>query len=83
MKSAVFSFLALLLASASAFQVAQPFGRPATTALSISKEEDMELTRKVIAEFTQKQDGGAPAPAPAPEEKKEKKEKAAAASSEE
>jgi ABC-type glycerol-3-phosphate transport system substrate-binding protein len=50
------------------------FARPTSTSLSITKEEDLELTRKVIQDF-QAEQSGEPRPAPAPK-KEEKKEEA-------
>eukprot|EP00522_Entomoneis_paludosa_P016255 CAMPEP_0172442244 /NCGR_PEP_ID=MMETSP1065-20121228/2712_1 /TAXON_ID=265537 /ORGANISM="Amphiprora paludosa, Strain CCMP125" /LENGTH=73 /DNA_ID=CAMNT_0013192037 /DNA_START=74 /DNA_END=295 /DNA_ORIENTATION=- len=71
----VFSVLALTLASASAFVPASPaFAR--TSAMQVSKEEDLELTRKVIHDFQAMQDGEAPV------EAEEKKEPVAAAAEE-
>ena len=63
---------ALFLTSAAAFQQVKPAFRSAT-ALSITKEEDLELTRKVINDFAKGQSGVAPEPEaePAKEEKKE------------
>lgn len=63
---------ALFLTSAAAFQQVNPAFRPATS-LSITKEEDLELTRKVINDFAKGQTGAAPEPEPEPakEEKKE------------
>lgn len=71
----VASVFALTLATASAFQQVQPVRRAASSALYITPEEDLELTRKVIQDFAKKQSGEAP---PEPEPKAEKKEKVAA-----
>jgi len=72
----VLSVLALTLASASAFVPASPaFAR--TTAVRVSPEEDLELTRKVIQDFQKVKDGEAPE-----EEKVEEKEPVAAAAEE-
>ena len=65
------SVFALTLATATAFQQVQPALRPATSALFITKEEDLEMTRKVIQDFEKSQSGEAPAPAEPKEEKKE------------
>ena len=63
----VVSFFALTLASVAAFQQMRPAFRPATMALQITPEEDLELTREVINKFFDGDD--APAPAPEPEKK--------------
>jgi hypothetical protein len=57
----VLSLVALTLTSAAAFQPVA-FRPSAATALRITKEEDLELTRKAINDFAK---GGAPDPAPA------------------
>ena len=69
------SVFALALTSAAAFQQVQPAFRPATS-LFITKEEDLELTRKVINDFAKGKMGGAPEPEP--EVKEEVKEPVAA-----
>lgn len=75
-----YSAILLLISalSASAFAPAKPFG-VRTTSLSAkgakSKEEDLELTRKVIADFLGEEMGGGgddKAEAPAQDEKKKK-----------
>ena len=63
----VVSVFALTLATATAFQQVQPAFRPATS-LFITKEEDLEMTRKVIQDFEKSQSGEEPEPK---EEKKE------------
>lgn len=72
----VVSVFALTLATASAFQQVQPAFRSTTTSLRITKEEDLELTRKVIQDFEKAQSGEAPAPEP--EAAKKEKEPVAA-----
>lgn len=64
--------LALTLTTTAAFQQAATLRRHVSSALAISKEEDLELTRKVIFEFGKAQGGEAPAAEPEPEAKKEK-----------
>lgn len=66
----VATVFALTLTTAAAFQQVKPAFRPATS-LSITKEEDLELTRKVINDFAKIKSGGAPEPEPKKEEKKE------------
>ena len=73
----VASVFALFLTTATAFQQVKPAFRSAsTTALSITKEEDLELTRKVIQDFEAGMTGTA---IKEEEPEPEKKEKAAAA----
>jgi hypothetical protein len=60
--------LLVLPALAAAFVPAHP--RAFITSLEISKEEDLELTRQVIAKFMDPEEAPAKAPAPAPEEPK-------------
>ena len=69
--------LALLVASASAFAPTvsrtNKFQLPAKAASS--KEEDLELTRQVIAQFVGSKEEGSEAPAPAPPKKEEESKK--------
>lgn len=85
--SLVVVVVALTLTTASAFQQVQPAFRPAS-ALRISKEEDLELTRKLILDKMNVDTAAAPAdvvedapPEPATEEEEveEKKKPVAAA----
>ena len=64
------SVFALTMTAAAAFQQVQPASR--TSALFITKEEDLELTRKVISDFEKGASGDKEEEA-APEPKKEKK----------
>lgn len=65
------SVFALTLTTAAAFQ---PAVRPATvssSALFVSKEEDLELTRKVIQEFAMGDSSSEEEPAAGPKKEKE------------
>ena len=78
----VATVFALTLTTAAAFQQVKPAFRPATSALFITKEEDLELTRKVIQDF-QKGVSTTTAPEPAEPEPEAKKEPEPVASKEE
>lgn len=69
---------AAFVATTTAFcpQPTVAFRHQSSSSLSITKEEDLELTRKVIQDF-QAEQSGEPRPAPAP--KKEEKKVAAVA----
>jgi hypothetical protein len=71
-------FLALMLtaSAASAFVTKPTFSR--ATILSVTKDEDLELTRKVISDFMDSETGGV-----VPDEKPPKKEKETVAAAEE
>ena len=70
------TFALVLISALSATAFVPAYQRAQTSQLSAkSKEEDIELTRKVIADFFGTSDDESPAPAPAAEEEKEPKKK--------
>ena len=71
-----FALLLAVPAFAAAFVPVQPraFGTSLNAAPAKSKEEDLELTRKVIASFMGDEEAPAPAEAPAEPEPEEKEE---------